>query len=39
LKSLGELAKVALPALRRRVRRDDSDDVRRACAEAIKAIE
>lgn len=39
LKSLGKRGKPALPALRRRVRRDDSDDVRRACEEAIKAIE
>jgi HEAT repeat protein len=36
---LGENAKAALPALRRRIRRDASDDVRRACEEAIKAIE
>jgi HEAT repeat protein len=40
--TLGELrgkAKPALPALRRRERRDWNEDVRRACAEAIKAIE
>ena len=32
-------AKPALAALRRRVRRDDSDRVRRACERAIWAIE